>query len=78
MSEPQTLQDRLTREQEYLEDLQSELDLIHNTARRQGRKVIDAECDSLYTAIDETNANINAFERVLALMAIIPVKFIQQ
>jgi len=74
----QELSATLDGEKDYLKQLHFELDSIHNTARRQGRKVNDAECDRLYAAIDETTANIHALERVLGLISRTPATYNQQ
>jgi hypothetical protein len=74
----QELSATLDGEKVYLEQLQSELDLIHNTARRQGRKVQDGQREPLDAAIDETTANIHALERVLGLISRTPATYNQQ
>jgi len=74
----QELSATLDREKVYLEQLQSELDLICTTAYSQGLMVHDGQRDPLDAAIDETIDNIHALERVLALTSRTPATYNQQ
>ena len=66
---------RLNQEKIYLEQLESELNLICNTAYSQGLMVHDGQREPLDTEIAQTIANIHILVSALELISRIPAKY---